>query len=1147
MGFTHLHVHTEYSLLDGSSKIKELISQTKALEMDAIAITDHGVMYGAIDFYKEAKLHGIKPILGCEIYVAKGDCKSREQTKENRENYHLVLLAKNMEGYNNIIKLVSAGFTDGFYYKPRVDIDLIRNHCNGVIALSACLSGVVSKPLQREGYQKAREMALIYKEIFKDDFYIELQDHGLFKQKEIIPELIKLAKECEIELVATNDVHYILEEDSTAHDILLCIQTGKTVNDENRLKYSGGQYYLKTPKEMYDIFDYTTEACQNTKLIADKCNLELSFSDYKLPKYHLAQGSDPFTFLENICLKGIHRKYSYVDDKLKERLYYELNIINSMGFIDYFLVTWDFIKYAKDNGIIVGPGRGSAAGSIVAYVLDITTVDPIKYNLLFERFLNPERISMPDIDIDFCYERRGEVIDYCIQKYGNTHVAQIITFGTMAARGAIRDVGRALNISYNKVDTVAKLIPKELNITLDRALKISPQLLEIYEKEEDIKFLIDMAKRLEGLPRHASTHAAGVVITDREVSDYVPLHQNDGVITTGYAMGNLEELGLLKMDFLGLRTLTVINKAVLEVERTKGIKIDINNLNYEDDNVYKLISSGNTDGIFQLESAGMKSFMKELQPSSLEDIIAGVSLYRPGPMDFIPKYVAGKHGETIKYTHPTLIPILKNTYGCIVYQEQVMEIVRQLAGYSLGRSDLLRRAMGKKKTEVMDAERKNFIYGIEGDIPGCINNGIQEEIAGNIFDEMQDFAKYAFNKSHAVAYAIIGFQTAYLKTYYPIEFMAALMSSVMENTTKIADYIDSCKKIGIVVKPPNINFSLENFSVDGNFIHFGLSAIKNVGRPVIRSIVEERKKGNYKSLSDFIRRISSNDLNKRSMESLIKAGAFDILGGNRRQYMEIFSGIMDSASKIKKEAMEGQIGLFDLIEEDLTVDILPDIENYNISEMLTMEKEVLGIYVSGHPLASYEKKLSSHINITTKDLETASDNETVSIGGIIVDKNIHVTKNGETMAFISIEDMYSSVEIIVFPKVYKKYYAYLSLGKIIAISGRTSIKEEENVKIIANTVTLIDKILNETKQDINRDIGNGELWIKLSLNTSIEIEDIMDICAKHNGSVPVIVYRESTKRKYNLGKDYLVNINEGLLTILKELLDERSVVFKTTF
>lgn len=1153
--FSHLHVHTEYSLLDGSAKINELISRTKELGMDSIAITDHGVMYGVINFYKKAKESGIKPIIGCEIYVASGDRLNKEHSRDNFY-YHLVLLASNNEGYKNITKLVSYGFTEGFYYKPRVDIELLRKYSSGVIALSACLAGPVAKNLLNTSYDKAKEMALLYKDIFgEENFYIELQDHGISKQHAVNTDLIKISKETGIGMVVTNDVHYTFKEDVQAHDILLCIQTGKTVDDENRIKYEGGQFYLKSPEEMYELFPYAREALENTHKIAQRCNVDIEFNKYKLPKYNVPDEKTAYEYLRELCLKGLEKKYKdNVTNDLNERLEYELEVISNMGFVDYFLITWDFIKYAKDNGIIVGPGRGSAAGSLVSYTLDITTIDPIKYNLLFERFLNPERISMPDIDIDFCYERRQEVIDYVIHKYGEEHVAQIITFGTMAARNAIRDVGRALGLGYGSVDRIAKMIPKELGITIKKALVMSKELKAAYDTEEDTKYMLDMSMRLEGLPRHSSTHAAGVVICDDKVFEHVPLNQSDGVVTTQYTMNALEELGLLKMDFLGLRTLTVIKNSIIEIERSKGIKIDINNIDFSDVTVFNLISQGKTEGVFQLESSGMKSFIKELRPESLEDIIAGISLYRPGPMDFIPKYIHGKNsGKKIEYTHPSLKPILESTYGCIVYQEQVMQIVRDLAGYSLGRSDLVRRAMSKKKLDVMEEERKNFVYGIEGQVPGCLKNGIPKEDAIKIFDEMMDFAKYAFNKSHAAAYAVIGYQTAWLKTYYPVEFMAALMSSVMDSASKIAEYIEVCIKMKISILPPDINESYHNFSVSNNSIRFGLSAVKNVGKVVISNIVKEREnKGKYISMTEFINRLSTKDLNKRCMEGLIKAGAFDTLGGNRKQYMSVYSQILGGTANNKKQSIEGQINLFELFDEgeaNVYKDELPLENEYSINEILTMEKEILGIYLSGHPLSQYEPTLKKYINGTSKDfsmdyeegtenyLNTNNiyDGKILNIGGIIVSKSIKFTKNNNSMAFIALEDLYGITEVILFPNVYEKYSYKLDENQVILVSGKVSIKEDENAKLIASTI----KSFSELDQD-----NKSVLWLKIDKDECIHFENITKILEEHKGKTPVIVYKEELKKKYNLNEEFWVQINDEILTKLKKLLGESSVVLK---
>ena len=948
--FTHLHVHTGFSLLDGSSKIKELVKKTKELGMDSIAITDHGVMYGCVEFYKAAKAEGIKPIIGCEVYVAS---KSRFDKENSPDNfyYHLVLLAENNKGYDNLIKIVSYGFKDGFYYKPRVDIELLEKYHEGIVALSACLAGPVARTIIRQGYDKGKEVALRYNNIFgENNFFLELQDHmdGSVDQQTVNQSLMRMHQETGIPLVATNDCHYISPEDAEAHDILLCIQTNTTVDEADRMRYEGGQYYVKSPEEMYSLFPYAHQACENTYKIAQRCNVEFEFGNYKLPVFDVPEGKTAVEYLSELALNGLKERYGEVTPKLKERLDYELSIIIQMGFVDYFLIVWDFIKYAKDNGISVGPGRGSAAGSIVAYSLRITDIDPIKYDLIFERFLNPERVSMPDIDIDFCYERRGEVIDYVRRKYGNDQVVQIVTFGTMAARNAIRDVGRALNIPYADVDRVAKMVPQELHITIEKALVKNPEFKEIYDTDPTVKHLIDMSMKLEGLPRHTSTHAAGVIISDRPVEDYVPLNLNvkDNAITTQYTMTICEELGLLKMDFLGLRTLTVIQNAFKEIERNYGLKFDGHNIDYADREVYDLISSGKTLGIFQLESPGMTSFMKELRPNNIEDIIAGISLYRPGPMDFIPKYIDGKNNPShIKYTHPLLEPILRNTYGCIVYQEQVMQIVQELAGYSLGRSDMVRRAMSKKKADVMAKERENFINGLGDSVPGCVKNGISANIANTIFDEMTDFAKYAFNKSHAACYAVVAYQTAWLKTHYPAEFMAALMTSVQDRPDKIALYIANCKTMNIGILPPDINESLSNFSVSDGNIRFGLSAIKGVGSNNITSIIKNRSnEGNFKSLHQFLDRMGSN-INSKTIESLIYAGAFDSLGGKRSQYIQSYKKMYEGLNSRKKSNIEGQMSLFQLGGENSQEnykDELPNVPEFENRFLLDKEKEYFG-------------------------------------------------------------------------------------------------------------------------------------------------------------------------------------------------------------
>lgn len=1142
--FTHLHVHTEYSLLDGSSKIKELIKRTKELGMDSIAITDHGVMYGAIDFYKEAVANNIKPIIGCEVYVAS---KSRLDKTNSKDNfyYHLVLLAENNEGYQNLIKLVSYGFTEGFYYKPRIDIELLKKYNKGIIALSACLAGPVAKNILNTSYDKAKEYALLYNEIFGEgNFFLELQDHGITEQQTVNQQLIRMSSETGIPLVCTNDLHYINKEDSKAHDILLCIQTGKKIDDENRMRYYGSEFYLKSPEEMSALFPYVPEALENTVKIAERCNVSFEFNKYKLPRFELPKGKDSFEYLSELCYKGLNERYEKITKELDDRLKYELTTIKDMGFVDYFLIVWDFIKYAKDNDIIVGPGRGSAAGSIAAYSLYITDIDPIHFNLIFERFLNPERISMPDIDIDFCYERRQEVIDYVVEKYGADNVSQIITFGTMAARNAIRDVGRALAMPYADVDKIAKMIPMELKITIKKALAMNPELLNEYNSNEAVKYLIDMSMKLEGLPRHVSTHAAGVVICDRPIVDYVPLNLNDNVVTTQYPMTTIEELGLLKMDFLGLRTLTVIRNAFLEINRNSDKKITQNSVDYTDKKVFELISSGKTEGVFQLESSGMKQFMKELRPQNIEDIIAGISLYRPGPMDFIPKYVMGKNNfSSIKYTHPALENILRPTYGCIVYQEQVMQIVRELAGYSLGRSDLVRRAMSKKKTDVMAQERQNFIYGLGDDVPGCIKNGIPEETANQIFDEMTDFAKYAFNKSHAAAYAIVAYQTAWLKTYYPVEFMAALLTSVIDNTTKVAEYIEACKKMKIELLPPDVNEGLGHFSVSGGKIRFSLSAIKNVGRNNIKALVKEREEnGLYTSLTQFLTRLEG-ELNTRCIESLIKAGAFDSLGGHRSQYMSVYKKIYNGLGQIKKRNLEGQMSLFEMSEDNAENhnDELPDYPEYSQKELLSNEKEVLGIYISGHPLSEYESILKRNITATSLDFVTDEestskiyDSQAVTVGGIISSISVKFTKNNKTMAFVTIEDLNGSIEIVVFPDSYNVYSKMLVEDNVIIVTGRASISEDQEPKVICENVKTYES-LSET---------NKTLWLKIPSGSKITPDDILNIIDGSKGKIPVIIYLEEKKQKLILTDKNWINLNNVIIERLQLILGEKSVVVK---
>lgn len=1147
MSFAHLHVHTEYSLLDGSNKIKECVARVKELGMDSVAITDHGVMFGVIDFYREAKEAGIRPILGCEVYVAPGSRFDKEAGGSGEDRYyHLVLLAENEQGYHNLMKLVSRGFTEGYYYKPRVDMELLKEYHEGIIALSACLAGEVQRNIMRGMYSEAKAAAYRYEEIFgKGNFFLELQDHGMQEQKMVNQSLLRLSQETDIELVATNDVHYTYAEDVKPHDILLCIQTGKKLADEDRMRYEGGQYYIKSEEEMRGLFPYALQALENTQRIAARCNVEIEFGVTKLPKYDVPDGFTSWEYLRKLCFEGLEQRYPVVEDALKERLEYELSIIKSMGYVDYFLIVWDFIKYAKDNDIIVGPGRGSAAGSIVSYCLEITSIDPIKYQLLFERFLNPERVSMPDIDIDFCFERRQEVIDYVVEKYGSDRVVQIATFGTMAARGVIRDVGRVMDLPYAFVDTIAKMIPTELNITLERALSVNSELRKVYEEDEQVQELIDMSKRLEGLPRHTSMHAAGVVISQKSVDEYVPLSLgSDGSVTTQFTMTTLEELGLLKMDFLGLRTLTVIQNAAGLASESAGKVIDMGSIDYDDKAVLGSIGTGRTDGIFQLESGGMKSFMKELKPQSLEDIIAGISLYRPGPMDFIPQYIKGKNNaKSITYDCPQLEPILASTYGCIVYQEQVMQIVRDLAGYTLGRSDLLRRAMSKKKADVMKKERRNFVYGNEEEgVPGCVNNGIDEKTANKIYDEMTDFAKYAFNKSHAAAYAVVSYQTAWLKYYYPVEFMAALMTSCIDNPGKVSEYIYTCRQMGIKILPPDINKGAGNFTVDNGNIRYGLAAIKSIGRPVIDAIVNEREiRGNFKTLKDFIERMSVKEINKRVIENFIKSGAFDSLGGTRKQFMVIYVQILEQVNQERKYSMTGQMSLFDMVDEDQKAEFdipLPDVGEYEKENQLAFEKEVLGVYLSGHPMEEYEEKWKKSITKTT--LEFQLDEETGRtkvhdgarevVGGIIADKTIKYTRNNKTMAFLTLEDLAGTVEIVVFPRDYEKYQQYLVEESKVFIKGRVSEEDEAASKLICEAVIPFE----QTKK---------ELWLQYEDKASfLEKEsELYELIKESDGDDQVVIYCKAEKAVKRLPRSRNIRVEAGILSRLTNYLGESCV------
>ena len=1175
MSFTHLHVHTEYSLLDGSSKIKEITKRAAELGMDSLAITDHGVMYGVIDFYKAAKEVGIKPILGCEVYVAPGSRFDKEAgTGEDKYN-HLVLLAENNTGYQNLMKIVSRGFTEGFYYKPRVDKELLREFHEGIIATSACLAGEVQRYLARGMYEEAKRVALYYQDIFgKDNFFLELQDHGIAEQHYVNPQLLRMSEETGIELICTNDVHYTYADDADAHDILLCIQTGKKVTDENRMRYTGGQYYLKSPEEMTELFKYAPQAVANTEKIAERCNVEIEFGVTKLPKFAVPQGYTSWTYLNYLCYEGLKKRYpdqaadisvdefvrlagdESVEDRkdvvikiaedtnnIFQRLAYELSVIYSMGYVDYFLIVWDYINFAKRHDIPVGPGRGSAAGSIVSYCLEITDLDPIKYSLIFERFLNPERVSMPDIDVDFCYERRQEVIDYVVEKYGKDCVSQIVTFGTMAARAVIKDVGRVLDLPYAMVDNIAKMVPREIGITIDKALAENPDLKSEYENNEVVKDLIDKSKRLEGLPRHASMHAAGVLICGKPVEDYVPLSTgSDGAVVAQFVMTTLEELGLLKMDFLGLRTLTVIKDAENLIKKhNKGFSI--HDIDYSDKGVFDAISTGKCDGIFQLESAGMKSFMKELKPRSLEDLIAGISLYRPGPMDFIPQYIKGKNNQdSVTYACPQLEAILKPTYGCIVYQEQVMQIVRDLAGYSWGRSDLVRRAMSKKKAYVMEQERKNFIYGNPDEgVKGCVNNGIDEKVAGKIYDDMIDFAKYAFNKSHAACYAVVSFQTAYLKTYYPVEFMAALMTSVIDNTSKVAGYIYACKQMNIGILPPDVNESQMEFTVENGKIRFAMAAIKSLGRPTIQAILKERgENGSFISMQDFVTRMS-HALNRRAIENFVKAGAFDTFGHTRKSMMIVSESMLDSAIKHNKDSMTGQMSLFDFAAEEdkKAFEIrIPDVAEYTKEELLGYEKEILGVYVSGHPLDEYTGMVNKYITNVSSDFEVddelgetkARDGAIATIGGLITEKTIKTTKKGQLMAFLTVEDVVGTVEVVVFPNSFTANRVVIDHAEKVFVTGKVQANVDENAKLICDKVVDFASIPRK-------------LWIRFASLSDYEDkkDELYGILYNSDGKDTVVIYCTKENKRLTLPASRTIRVDSELIQKLQSMYGEKNV------
>lgn len=1155
MQFCHLHTHTEYSLLDGEASIKKLVARVKELGMDSCAITDHGSMYGVVDFYREAKSQGIHPVIGCEVYMAPRSRFDKVHDIDNKTS-HLILLAENQRGYKNLIKLVSAGYIDGFYYKPRIDFEMLKEHSEGIIALSACIAGEVPKALLRGDYDEAKKIALKYAEVLgKDNYFLEIQDHGLSEQKRIIPDMLRLSEETGIGLVATNDIHYLKKEDAKYQDVLMCIQMEKKVDDPDRMKFETEEFYIKSPEEMTSLFEYVPQAIENTEKIAKRCNVDFDFGTRHLPAYAVPDGKDAFEYLRELCQSGLEKRYLPVSDELQKRLDYELGVIKSMGFVDYFLIVWDFIHFAKNNGVMVGPGRGSAAGSIVAYSLGITTVDPIKYGLIFERFLNPERVSMPDIDIDFAPNGRQKIIDYVVEKYGEGQVAQIITFGTMKAKLAIRDVGRALDIPYAEVDKVAKLVPFDLKMTISKALDISTELHALYENDPQIKELLDTSMALEGLPRHASTHAAGVVITSEPIVNYVPLQLNsENFITTQFTKDTVENLGLLKMDFLGLRNLTVIENAVKIIKRTRGIALNMDEIDYDCKEVYELISSGNTDGVFQLESAGMQSFMQELKPDTLEDVIAGIALYRPGPMEQIPRYIKSKKNpQTIQYKHPLLKNILDVTYGCMVYQEQVLEIVRTLAGYSLGKADSMRRVISKKKADQMVIERKNFIYGSDdGDIPGCIKNGIDEQTAISIFDEINDFANYAFNKSHAAAYAFVTYQTAYLKTFYPVEYMASLISSI-DDLDKINHYIANCKEMGIDRLPPDVNKSEDTFTVENNSIRFGLSAVKNVGRAMILNLVNERKNnGEFKTFSDFIDRMAGQDMNKRALEGLISCGAFDSMGVKRSQLLAVYEKALDGTAKAARDNVAGQMSLFDTIEEQSEMQF-PNIDELDKKTMLKMEKQSTGLYFSGHPMEEYTDKIKKLTKYNISDVLTSvhkdedgnyhavegglQDGDMMIICAAIASRKNKTTRSNAQMAFLNVEDVYGSVECIVFPKVLNEFSPLLQEDNLVAIACRLSIREDEAPKILMQSVQLLDEALMAKKEP-------KRLYIQLETRNDENLKNVEKYLSPYQGDMEVRLFFKDTRKMSSVPRRLWFNGTENAIYDLKNIFGEDNVKIK---
>ena len=1179
MAFTHLHLHTEYSLLDGACRIEKLLDKAKEMGQTSVAITDHGVMYGVIDFYKAAKARGIKPIIGCEIYIAKRGMTDKVHGIDN-ENRHLVLLCKNEVGYRNLVAIVSKAWTDGFYNKPRADFDLLRAHSEGLIALSACLAGEIPRALAVGAYDAAKEAAERYLDIFgPGNFYLELQDHGLQDQAYVNPQLIRLSRETGIPLVVTNDCHYIEKEDTKMHHILICIQTNRTIEDEDVLEFGSDEFYFKSEEEMRALFPDCPEAADNTQVIADQCNLEFEFGHTKLPRFDTPDGSDNREYFRRMCYEGLYRHYGeHPDQSIIDRLEYEISTIDTMGYVNYYLIVYDFIRQAKSMGIPVGPGRGSGVGSLAAYCIGITGVDPLRYDLLFERFLNPERVSMPDFDVDFSDERRQEIIEYVVDKYGADHVAQIVTFGTMAARLAIRDVGRAMAIPYNVCDTVAKLVPMELNMTLDHALESVTELRDKYESDEQVRELIDMARKIEGMPRHTSTHAAGVVITDRPVVDYVPLSMNDDAVVTQYTMTAIEELGLLKMDFLGLRNLSVIDHAEQMIGRhTPGFRVE--NMPEDDPKVFEMITSGATEGVFQFESAGMRRVIMQSEPESIEDLIAVISLYRPGPMKFIPTYIENrKHPEKITYRHPRLSKILDVTYGCIIYQEQVMRIFRELAGYSLGRADIVRRAMSKKKHKVMEEEREYFIHGLRRDdgtveIEGCVARGVDERTAEIIYDEMESFASYAFNKSHAAAYAVVAYRTAYLKYYYPKEYMAALLTSVLGSSGKVAAYMEECARIGIPVLPPHVNESDTGFSVSEDSIRFGLLAIKNLGRGVIQRMLLERERGGkFRSFYDFCKRMQGRDLNRRAVESLIRCGAFDGLGNNRREMLLAVTSVLESLDADKRKNIEGQIGLFDLGGEERTDTYqMPKAEEFPQAELLAMEKEVTGMYLSGHPMAPYVEVYRRDLVARTDEIAQSaagesdkySDEQYVDVLAIVSDVKRKVTKSGANMAFVTLEDIYGSIEALVFPKVLERSADLLTPGSAVKAHGRISFTEEKDPKLVCEYFTAPyspEAMLAQGARDGQSaaPAGGGKAPVQIrGYNTAyrglyLRVPSMNDpLCRKalqyvevFDGVTDLYLYALDEKKLVRAPARYRVAVNYALVAALKRLLGEENVALK---